>query len=121
VIVDYLEFSKQLLQRVVIFLLVMRTLIANLLINFMQQRMKFKIEMLKPLKDVSLLMPISSLELLSGQVVENGVGLIDGSLGCDKYKPFVFFVDLLGIDLLIGEEECNLYLFEVGIIVFGEV
>lgn len=87
----------------------------------MQQRMKFKIEMLKPLKNLNLFMPICSLELLSRQVVENGVRLIDGSFGCDKYERFIFFVDLLGIDLLVGEEQCDLYLFEVGIMLLGEI
>jgi len=65
---------------------------------------KFKIEMLKPFKNLNLLMLICSLELLSCQIVKNGIGLIDGSFGCDKYKRIVFFVDLLCIDLLIDEE-----------------
>lgn len=73
--------------------------------------MKFKIEMFKPFKNLNLLMSICSLELLSCQIVENGIGLIDRSFGCNKYKRIIFFVDLLYIDLLIDEEQCDFYLF----------
>ena len=120
-IVDHFKFSNQFLQRIIILFFVIRSLISYLLVNLAKQRMEFYIEMFKPLKYLNSLLSIESFELLSCNIVQNGVGLIDGSLGRKKYKSLIFFCYFLLIECSIEKEQSNLYLFKIEIILFGEI
>jgi len=121
VVVEQLELSNQLLKRVLILLLILRTFVVELLIDLIEQRMKFQIEMFKPLKQLYLFNFGSPFQLLVSEIEQNGSGLADGSFRGQQNKRVVFFGYFLSVELFVQEEGSHLDLLEVEVIGFGEI
>ena len=67
--------------------------------------------MFEPLKNLYFLLMIGALEVLSCEIVDYSVGLVDGSFWREEDERLVLFGYFLGIDLFIEKEECQSYLF----------